>query len=66
MTEGGHSKLCAHTKRLCLENPAMAHTLLRKVAKSVAQYALHQVGEGEGEGEEEGESSREAVGQHQA
>ena len=44
----------------------MAHTLLRKVAKSVAQYALHQVGEGEGEGEEEGESSREAVGQHQA
>jgi uroporphyrinogen decarboxylase len=43
MVEGRHSKLCTHTKRLCLENPADAHKLLTTVAKSVANYALHQV-----------------------
>lgn len=43
MIEGKHSKLCSRAKRLCLEHPVLAHTLLDKVARSLASYALHQV-----------------------
>lgn len=44
--EGGHSKLCATFKRMCLEEPTMAHLFLSKYADSLCQYASHQIESG--------------------
>jgi uroporphyrinogen decarboxylase len=41
--EGGHSKLCTRFKRMCLEEPALARTLLDKLTTSLCAYASHQV-----------------------
>ena len=41
--EGGHSKLCTIFKRMCLEDPALATTLLDKITDSLCVYASHQV-----------------------
>jgi uroporphyrinogen decarboxylase len=44
--EGGHSKLCAKMKKMCLENPALAHVMLEKYADSLCVYASHQIDSG--------------------
>lgn len=44
--EGGHSKLCPNFKRMCLEEPAMAHTFLSKYTDSLCLYASHQIDSG--------------------
>ena len=41
--EGGHSKLCTRFKRMCLEQPHLAHALLEKLTDSLCVYASHQV-----------------------
>lgn len=41
--EGGHSKLCTKFKRMCLEEPAMARTLLDTLTDSLCTYASYQV-----------------------
>lgn len=41
--EGGHSKLCAKMKTLCLEEPALAHKLLSKYTEALCLYASHQI-----------------------
>ena len=44
--EGGHSKLCPNFKRMCLEDPALAHTFLGKYTDSLCVYASHQIDSG--------------------
>jgi len=44
--EGGHSKLCAKMKKMCLEEPALAHAMLDKYAESLCLYASHQIESG--------------------
>lgn len=44
--EGGHSKLCPTIKKMCLEEPAMAHALLEKYTESLCKYASFQVESG--------------------
>jgi len=44
--EGGHSKLCQNFKRMCLEQPALAHEFLSKYADSLCLYASHQIDSG--------------------
>jgi uroporphyrinogen decarboxylase len=44
--EGGHSKLCSKMKRLCNEDPELAHALLSKYADSLCVYASHQIESG--------------------
>jgi uroporphyrinogen decarboxylase len=44
--EGGHSKLCAHMKKLCYENPELAHVMLQKYADSLCLYAGYQIESG--------------------
>lgn len=44
--EGGHSKLCQNFKRMCLEEPAMAHGFLHKYTESLCLYASHQIESG--------------------
>lgn len=44
--EGGHSKLCQNMKKMCLEEPALAHMMLQKYADSLCIYASHQVDSG--------------------
>ena len=44
--EGGHSKLCVNMKRLCNENPALAHEVLTKFTDSLCVYASHQIESG--------------------
>ena len=41
--EGGHSKLAAYFKRMCLEDAALAHSLLNTLTSSLCVYASHQV-----------------------
>jgi uroporphyrinogen-III decarboxylase len=41
--EGGHSKLAATIKKMCLEDPALAHSLLEKYTESLCLYASYQV-----------------------
>ena len=42
----GHSKLCAKFKKMCLEEPVMAHTFLSKLADSLCTYASYQIASG--------------------
>jgi uroporphyrinogen decarboxylase len=44
--EGGHSKLCIKMKRMCNENPSLAHALLSKYTDSLCVYASHQIESG--------------------
>ena len=44
--EGGHSKICPNFKRMCLEEPVMAHTFLSKYTDSLCLYASHQIDSG--------------------
>jgi len=44
--EGGHSKLATNVKRMCLEQPEMAHALLEKYSDSLCVYASHQIDSG--------------------
>ncbi|KAJ1433326.1 Uroporphyrinogen decarboxylase [Ochromonadaceae sp. CCMP2298] len=44
--EGGHSKLCATFKKMCYEEPAMAHSFLDKLADNLCVYASFQVQSG--------------------
>lgn len=44
--EGGHSKLCQNMKKMCLEDPVLAHTMLKKYADSLCIYASHQIDSG--------------------
>jgi len=44
--EGGHSKLCATFKKLCLEQPSLAHLLLDKLTESLCIYASYQIQSG--------------------
>jgi len=44
--EGGHSKLCQNFKRMCLEEPGMAHAFLNKYTESLCLYASHQIDSG--------------------
>lgn len=44
--EGGHSKLCAKMKNMCLEDPILAHAMLQKYADSLCVYASHQIDSG--------------------
>eukprot|EP01038_Epipyxis_sp_PR26KG_P009966 gene9966-13404_t len=44
--EGGHSKLCAKFKKMCLEDPQSAHLLLSKYADSLCLYASFQIESG--------------------
>lgn len=41
--EGGHSKLAFNIKRMCLEDPLLAHDLLERMTSSLCLYASHQV-----------------------
>ncbi len=41
--EGGHSKLCKHIKGLCLEQPALARSLLDKYTEALCTYASYQI-----------------------
>jgi len=41
--EGGHSKLAAKIKKMCHDEPALAHSLLDKYTQSLCLYASHQV-----------------------
>ena len=42
----GHSKLCATFKKLCLEQPSLAHLLLDKLTESLCIYASYQIQSG--------------------
>jgi uroporphyrinogen decarboxylase len=44
--EGGHSKLCVTMKRLCNEDPVLAHAFLSKYTDSLCLYASHQIESG--------------------
>ena len=44
--EGGHSKLCPHIKKMCLENPDLAHAMLRKYTDALCVYASYQIESG--------------------
>ena len=41
--EGGHSKLCPNIKKMCLQNPAFAHSILEKYTDALCVYASYQV-----------------------
>lgn len=41
--EGGHSKLCKKMKKLCTEDPVLAHRLLQKYTDALCIYASYQV-----------------------
>lgn len=44
--EGGHTKLCAQMKTMCLEQPQMAHALLDHYTSALCDYAAYQVAHG--------------------
>mmetsp|Transcript_1501 Transcript_1501/g.2519 ORF Transcript_1501/g.2519 Transcript_1501/m.2519 type:complete len:387 (+) Transcript_1501:109-1269(+) len=44
--EGGHSKLCPNFKKMCLEEPAIAHMFLDKLSDSLCTYASYQIESG--------------------
>ncbi len=44
--EGGHSKLCPTIKKMCLENPTLAHAMLRKYTDALCVYASFQIDSG--------------------
>ena len=44
--EGGHSKLCAKMKKMCYEQPELAHALLEKYTQGLCLYADFQVNSG--------------------
>jgi uroporphyrinogen decarboxylase len=44
--EGGHSKLCPNIKRMCLENPSLAHKMLETYTDSLCTYASYQIESG--------------------
>ena len=44
--EGGHSKLCPTIKKMCLENPDLAHAMLRKYTDALCVYASYQIDSG--------------------
>lgn len=44
--EGGHSKLCSKFKKLCYEEPELAHKLLEKYTDSLCLYVSHQIESG--------------------
>lgn len=44
--EGGHSKLCPNIKKMCLQNPAFAHSILEKYTDALCVYASYQVNQG--------------------
>lgn len=41
--EGGSSKHALHTKKMMMEEPAMFHSLMTKLANSIGDYACYQV-----------------------
>jgi uroporphyrinogen decarboxylase len=41
--EGGHSKLCPNIKKMCLQDPAFAHSILEKYTEALCTYASYQV-----------------------
>jgi uroporphyrinogen decarboxylase len=41
--EGGHSKLASKIKKMCLDEPNLAHSLLNKYTESLCLYASYQV-----------------------
>lgn len=41
--EGGSSKYALHTKKMMMEDPALFHTLMTKLANSIGDYACYQV-----------------------
>eukprot|EP01040_Poterioochromonas_malhamensis_P001951 gene1951-2085_t len=44
--EGGHSKLCKKMKKLCTEDPVLAHRLLQKYTDALCIYASYQIASG--------------------
>lgn len=41
--EGGSSKHALHTKKMMMEDPALFHSLMTKLANSIGDYACYQV-----------------------
>jgi uroporphyrinogen decarboxylase len=41
--EGGHSKLCAKMKKMCLDAPQLVHQLLDKYTEALCRYASYQI-----------------------
>lgn len=41
--EGGSSKYALHTKKMMMEEPALFHSLMTKLANSIGDYACYQV-----------------------
>ena len=41
--EGGHSKLCPNIKKMCLQDPVFAHSILEKYTEALCTYASYQV-----------------------
>lgn len=44
--EGGSSKYALHTKKMMMEEPALFHSLMTKLANSIGDYACYQVPRG--------------------
>jgi len=44
--EGGHTKLCPNMKKMCFDDPALAHTLLDKYTEALCTYASYQIESG--------------------
>ncbi|CAM9265926.1 unnamed protein product [Scytosiphon promiscuus] len=44
--EGGSSKYALHTKKMMMEEPALFHSLMTKLANSIGDYACYQVDNG--------------------
>ncbi|CAM9122350.1 unnamed protein product [Chrysoparadoxa australica] len=44
--EGGSSKHCLHTKGMMMNEPALFHSLMAKLAQSIGDYACYQIEQG--------------------
>jgi uroporphyrinogen decarboxylase len=44
--EGGHAKLCPNMKKMCFDDPALAHALLDKYTEALCVYASYQIESG--------------------
>lgn len=44
--EGGASKHCLHAKGMMMKDPALFHSLMKKLARSIGEYACYQVENG--------------------
>lgn len=44
--EGGHAKLCPNMKKMCFDDPQLAHMLLNKYTEALCVYASYQIESG--------------------